>query len=89
MAISKKTKKVVLWIVGGLFAVFVLPRLVSDFKLRGPWNGKSLTEVKSEYPGIRVGILGNVVTVSSRKDLRGTLVGNTITWNNGGAWTRG
>lgn len=88
MAISKKTKKIAGWILAILFAVFILPRLVSDFKLRGTWNGQALAALKTAYPGLRVAVFGNTVTVSSRPDLKGMLAGNTITWNNGTSWTR-
>lgn len=88
MAISKKTKKTGLWIIVGLLAVFVAPRLISDFKLRGTWNGSPLAVMKERYPGLKVALFGNTVTVSSRPDLRGTLAGNVITWNDNSTWTR-
>lgn len=89
MALSKKTKRIIVWAAGLVFTVFVLPRLVSDFKLRGSWNGQPLSQLKASYPGLRAAILGNTVTVSSRPDLKGTLAGNVITWSNGTTWTRG
>jgi hypothetical protein len=89
MAMNKKTKKSIIVIAASLFAVFVLPRLISDYRLRGPWNGEtSLAEVKKSYPGIRVSLFGSKVTVPGRADMVGTLSGNVLSWSNGSTWKR-
>lgn len=90
MAMNKKTKKGIV-IAASLIAIFVLPRFISDYRLRGPWNGEtSLAEVKKSYPGIRVSLfgLGSKVTVPGRPDMVGTLSGNVLSWSNGSVWKR-
>lgn len=86
MALSKKRKKIMV-VVLAIVGLFFLPFLLTETVLRGTWNGNEWSQLKANYPGLRLG-LGGKVTVSSRPELVGKFSGNTITWNNGSTWTR-
>jgi len=91
MAISKKKKKTWVLIIAAIAAVLFAPKILSDLRLRGSWDGQTLADIKKKYPGLRVSLFGNEVTIGggSNPDLKGTLLGDVIAWKDGSNWRRG
>lgn len=87
---TKQSKKKMFW----LFVLVGLPLAVVMRKNRinGTWNGSPWNKVVENYPGISVSVFSNKVTVTSRPDLSGELIGDKIIWNKGtpteSSWTR-